>query len=108
MPHPADTLTASRGRQSAGRADTAERRDPSHSRRLDAAPTHQAHHVSHQPHPTRTCPSCSRTHQADMWHLLKAGAAGGDRGVLETVASHPMVFATLTAPLSGAVHASKK
>jgi hypothetical protein len=53
MPRPADTLTGSRGRQGAGRADTAERRDPSHSRRLDAAPTHQAHHVSHQPHATR-------------------------------------------------------
>jgi hypothetical protein len=54
------------------------------------------------------CPSCSRTYQADMWHLLKAGAAGGDKGVPETMASHPMVFATLTAPSFGAVHASKK
>jgi hypothetical protein len=54
------------------------------------------------------CPSCSRTYQADMWHLLKAGAAGGDKGVPESVASHPMVFATLTAPSFGAVHASKK
>jgi hypothetical protein len=54
------------------------------------------------------CPSCSRTYQADMWHLLKAGAAGGDKGVPESVASHPMVFATLTAPSFGQVHASKK
>jgi len=54
------------------------------------------------------CPSCSSTYQADMWHLLKAGAAGGDKGVPETVSSHPMVFATLTAPSFGAVHASKK
>ncbi|HEY5179451.1 MAG TPA: replication initiator, partial [Dermatophilaceae bacterium] len=54
------------------------------------------------------CPSCSRTYQGDMWHLLKAGAAGGDKGVPESVASHPMVFATLTAPSFGAVHASKK
>ena len=54
------------------------------------------------------CPSCSRTYQGDMWHLLKAGAAGGDKGVPESVASHPMVFATLTAPSFGPVHASKK
>jgi hypothetical protein len=54
------------------------------------------------------CPSCSRTYQADMWHLLKAGAAGGDKGVPESVASHPMVFATLTAPSFGPVHAAKK
>ena len=55
-----------------------------------------------------SCPSCSRTYQADMWHLLKAGAAGGDKGVPASVASHPMVFATLTAPSFGPVHASKK
>ena len=54
------------------------------------------------------CPSCSRTYQADMWHLLKAGAAGGDKGVPASVASHPMVFATLTAPSFGPVHSSKK
>jgi hypothetical protein len=54
------------------------------------------------------CPSCSRTYQADMWHLLKAGAAGGDKGVPASVASHPMVFATLTAPSFGPVHAAKK
>lgn len=38
----------------------------------------------------------------------QAGAAGGEKGVPETVSSHPMVFATLTAPSFGAVHASKK
>jgi hypothetical protein len=54
------------------------------------------------------CPSCSRTYQGDMWHLLKAGAAGGDKGVPASIASHPMVFATLTAPSFGPVHASKK
>jgi len=54
------------------------------------------------------CPSCSRTYQGDMWHLLKAGAAGGDKGVPTSVASHPMVFATLTAPSFGPVHAAKK
>jgi len=54
------------------------------------------------------CPSCSRTYQGDMWHLLRAGAAGGDKGVPESVASHPMVLATLTAPSFGPVHAAKK
>lgn len=54
------------------------------------------------------CPSCSRTYQGDMWHLLKAGAAGGEKGVPASVASHPMVFATLTAPSFGPVHSSKK
>ena len=54
------------------------------------------------------CPSCSRTYQADMWHLLKAGAAGGDKGVPASVSTHPMVFATLTAPSFGPVHSSKK
>ena len=54
------------------------------------------------------CPSCSRTYQGDTWHLLKAGAAGGDKGVPKSVASHPMVFATLTAPSFGPVHAAKK
>jgi len=57
---------------------------------------------------TSWCPSCSRTYQGDTWHLLKAGAAGGDKGVPESVASHPMVFATLTAPSFGPVHAAKK
>lgn len=49
------------------------------------------------------CPSCSEQYAADTWHLVYAGAAGG-HGVPEAVASHPMVFATLTAPTFGAVH----
>ena len=44
------------------------------------------------------CPSCSRTYQGDMWHLLKAGAAGGDKGVPESVASHPVSYTHLTLP----------
>ncbi len=27
------------------------------------------------------CPACSREYQGDMWHLVRAGAAGGDKGV---------------------------
>ena len=49
------------------------------------------------------CPACSRTYAADTWHLIHAGAAGG-KGVPETVAGHPMVFATATAPSFGSVH----
>ena len=54
------------------------------------------------------CPSCSHEYQGDVWHLVMAGAAGGIKGVPDTVAAHPMVFATLTAPSFGLVHAAKK
>jgi len=54
------------------------------------------------------CPPCSREYGADMWHLLRAGAAGGDKGVPTSVATHPMVFATFTAPSFGPVHAIKQ
>lgn len=54
------------------------------------------------------CPPCSREYGADMWHLLRAGAAGGDKGVPTSVVTHPMVFATLTAPSFGPVHALKR
>jgi hypothetical protein len=50
------------------------------------------------------CPPCSREYAGDMWQLLYAGAAGGRKGVPETVRTHPLVFATLTAPGFGPVH----
>ena len=53
------------------------------------------------------CQSCSHEYQGDMWHLLYAGVAGGIKGVPATVAEHPMVFATLTAPSFGAVHTTR-
>jgi len=53
------------------------------------------------------CPSCSHTYKGDMWHLLHAGVAGG-KGVPETVATHPTVFATLTAPSFGPVHTTRR
>ncbi|MFF2273570.1 replication initiator [Agromyces sp. NPDC058136] len=53
------------------------------------------------------CPSCSYEYKADMWHLVVAGAAGGSKGVPNSVATHPLVFATLTAPSFGAVHAAR-
>ncbi|MDQ3763387.1 MAG: replication initiation protein [Actinomycetota bacterium] len=50
------------------------------------------------------CPSCSHEYAGDMWQLLYAGAAGGRKGVPESIRSHPLVFATLTAPGFGPVH----
>lgn len=53
------------------------------------------------------CPSCSYEYAGDMWQLLYAGAAGGRKGVPESIRSHPLVFATLTAPGFGPVHATR-
>ena len=53
------------------------------------------------------CPSCSREYAGDMWQLLYAGAAGGRKGVPESVRAHPLVFATLTAPGFGPVHGTR-
>lgn len=50
------------------------------------------------------CPACARRYQDDAWHLVAAGLRGG-KGVPELVAGHPMLFATLTAPSFGPVHA---
>ncbi|XVS64329.1 replication initiator [Actinosynnema sp. CA-299493] len=50
------------------------------------------------------CPSCSDRYAADAFHLMRAGLSGGSKGVPETVAEKPRVFATLTAPSFGAVH----
>jgi hypothetical protein len=52
------------------------------------------------------CPSCSATYQADQFHLLAAGLRGG-KGVPETVARHPRLFATFTAPSFGPVHSRR-
>jgi hypothetical protein len=50
------------------------------------------------------CPSCSAVYKADVYHLVLEGMVGGPV-VPSSVASHPMVFATFTAPSFGAVHA---
>jgi hypothetical protein len=52
------------------------------------------------------CRSCSATYQADQFQLLPAGLRGG-KGVPETVAEHPRLFVTFTAPSFGQVHARK-
>ncbi|MGH9109458.1 MAG: replication initiator [Acidimicrobiales bacterium] len=51
------------------------------------------------------CPTCSERYQADAYQLVAAGLRGG-KGVPESVADHPMIFATLTAPSFGPVHRS--
>jgi hypothetical protein len=51
------------------------------------------------------CPPCSERYRRDAYFLVAAGLAGDEgRGVSPSVASHPLVFATLTAPSFGAVH----
>jgi hypothetical protein len=50
------------------------------------------------------CPACAETYRADTYQLIRAGVVGG-KGVPESVAAHPCVFATLTAPSFGPVHA---
>jgi hypothetical protein len=49
------------------------------------------------------CPSCAATYRVDAYQLLAAGLKGG-KGVPETVAEHPRLFVTFTAPSFGRVH----
>ncbi|BAX96707.1 putative plasmid replication initiator protein [Mycobacteroides stephanolepidis] len=50
------------------------------------------------------CPSCSDLYARDTWQLVAAGTSGGRHHIPASVAAHPQVFATLTAPSFGAVH----
>ncbi len=52
---------------------------------------------------TSRCPPCAEVYRADTYQLIRAGLSGG-KGVPETVATHPCVFTTLTAPSFGPVH----
>ena len=52
------------------------------------------------------CPSCARTYRGDAFQLVASGMRGG-KGVPETVAEHPLVFLTLTAPSFGPVHSRR-
>jgi hypothetical protein len=52
------------------------------------------------------CPSCAATYQADAYQLTAAGLRGG-KGLPETVAQHPRLFVTFTAPSFGPVHTRK-
>jgi hypothetical protein len=49
------------------------------------------------------CPRCSGVYKRDAWHVVAAGLRGG-KGVPDSVAEHPCVFATFTAPSFGPVH----
>jgi hypothetical protein len=46
-------------------------------------------------------------YSADTYQLIRAGLSGG-KGVPDTVATHPCVFATLIAPSFGPVHLSRE
>jgi hypothetical protein len=52
------------------------------------------------------CLACSAVYKRDARQLVRAGLAGG-KGVPETITAHPCVFATLTAPSFGPVHARR-
>jgi hypothetical protein len=50
------------------------------------------------------CGPCAERYRRDAYHLIAAGLRGG-KGIPDTVTGHPAVFATLTAPSFGVVHA---
>jgi hypothetical protein len=51
------------------------------------------------------CPPCSERYRRDAYFLVAAGLSGSEEKCVSTdVASHPLVFATFTAPSFGAVH----
>ncbi|MGO9080186.1 MAG: replication initiator [Streptosporangiaceae bacterium] len=53
------------------------------------------------------CPPCSQVYKRDARQLVRAGLTGG-KGLPESIAAHPCVFATFTAPSFGPVHARRK
>ena len=52
------------------------------------------------------CPACSAVYKRDARQLVRAGLAGG-KGIPGSITAHPCVFATLTAPSFGPVHARR-
>ncbi len=56
---------------------------------------------------TTVCPTCAETYRADSYQLVAAGLAGG-KSVPDTVAAHPRLFVTLTAPSFGSVHSRRE
>jgi hypothetical protein len=53
------------------------------------------------------CPPCADVYRDDIYQLIRAGLSGG-KGIPDTVATHPCVFTTLTAPSFGPVHAQRE
>jgi hypothetical protein len=49
------------------------------------------------------CPACSEVYKGDARQIIRSGLTGG-KSIPESVATHPCVFATLTAPGFGPVH----
>jgi hypothetical protein len=49
------------------------------------------------------CPACAERYRQDAYQLIAAGLRGG-KGVPDSIAEHPTVFVTLTAPSFGHVH----
>jgi hypothetical protein len=49
------------------------------------------------------CPACSQVYKGDARQIIRSGLTGG-KGIPDTVAEHPCLFATLTAPGFGPVH----
>jgi hypothetical protein len=49
------------------------------------------------------CPTCSRLHAGDTYHLVRAGLLGG-KNIPATVCNRPRLFLTLTASSFGPVH----
>ena len=52
------------------------------------------------------CPPCSATYRADSYQLVATGLRGG-KTIPATVAEHPAVFVTFTAPSFGPVHTAR-
>jgi integrase len=52
------------------------------------------------------CPACSTVYKNDARQIIRSGLIGG-KGIPGTVATHPCVFATLTAPGFGPVHTTR-
>jgi hypothetical protein len=66
--------------------------------------------VLHVPCKTRRatrCLYCAEVYRADTYQLIRAGLTGG-KGVPHTVAAHPCLFVTLTAPSFGPVHTRRE
>jgi Replication initiator protein, pSAM2 len=53
------------------------------------------------------CLPCAEVYRADTYQLIRAGLSGG-KEVPATVADHPCVFVTLTAPSFGPVHSRRE
>jgi hypothetical protein len=50
------------------------------------------------------CGPCAQRYRGDAWQIIAAGLRGG-KGIPESVIGHPALFASLTAPSFGVVHA---